>query len=115
MMRLSGEEADLIFLANTFTDSELKVFKEGDSYFISSQHFEVLEDANAVKDAAAIIAAILNGVCLLALNGTEPVTVGNAIYRNAEGKSHHYSFGEAALIHLRGIPATLTKLLEDEN
>jgi hypothetical protein len=113
-MQLSGEEPDLTFFAKTFTGRDLRVFKEGTTYFISSDRFDGLEDAWDVKREALILADILNGVGLLALNGTEPVTIGNAVYRDDAGKSGYHLLPETGVYRLRGIPATLTAMLEDD-
>lgn len=113
-MQLSGEGADLAFLEKAFNSGDIRVSKEGDSYFLSSNRFDGLADANAVKDAATVIAAMLGGACRLALNGSQPVTIGNAIYRDESGKSHYNLFAGLGEFYVRGVPAGLTKLLGGE-
>jgi hypothetical protein len=113
-MQITGEEPDLRFLAETFTGSDLKVSEEGEIYVISSERFEGLDDANAVKDVGLIMAAILNGVCRLARNGTEPIVIGNALYQDEAGGLHYHVLPEVGEIRLRGVPATLTAMLNGD-
>jgi hypothetical protein len=77
---------------------------------MSSDGFDGLNDANAVKEVALVIAAILNGVCRLALNGTEPIGIGNAIYRDDAVRSHYHLLAGTGVYRLRGIPATLANM-----
>lgn len=116
MMQLVGEGPDLAFLEQTFTSGNIKVSKEGETYVILSERFEGLTDPHAVKDVAVRLAAILDGVCRLALNGSEPLEIGNGMYRDdSTGKLHYYLMPETGHYRLRGIPAGLSALAEDAN
>jgi hypothetical protein len=111
--QLSGHDADLKALQEAFCDSEIRVSKEGAQYFLSSPRFEGLTDANAARDAAIMVAAVLNGTLSDGLNGTEPISVGNGYTRGADGKQAYTLFAGSGEFRLRGIPAGLTAFLRD--
>ena len=113
MMQLTGEEADLAPLTQSFTYGDIQVSKEDGKYLLASARFEELTDANDVKDVALIIVAILNGVCRVALNGTEPIGIGNALRRADNGKLHTYLLAGTGEFRRRGIPATMTAMRAD--
>ena len=94
LVQLTGEKFDLEDLPNCFTAPELKVVEEFDSYYLKSELFDLLQDANEVRVLAEELRDRMVGAAKLARSNFQSVDLGAVIRREEDGKRNVYLFPE---------------------
>jgi hypothetical protein len=101
-VHLQGDEFDLEQLAALFTSPHLRIRKEEGIYFLTSDRFNTLTDADAVRKAANDILEPLFGSARLRFGAQKAFNVGNLRRIEDDGRSHHYLLLEGASVKVRG-------------
>src|SRR5437588_11136550 len=104
---VSGDNSDLATLALTFSEGSVVLKKSGDRYVLASDDFEKLDDAAAVRSAAATVVTTLNAAAQLLLGSRASIKLGNVTRVHADGRREATMFAEPGGIRIRGYPASL--------
>jgi hypothetical protein len=106
-VQLDGDTCDLSQLAKSLTGTDINLTSDGEEYLLTSDRFDGLENARAVRDEAQKIAVVLNGGCRLALNSTQPLKVCGVYRCHPGGGRDVFVFPEPAVFCLRAISPTV--------
>jgi hypothetical protein len=113
MVQLSGDTSDLAALAQSLTGSDVNVSHDGQDYVLTSDQFTSSDEADAVRQKAEAIIAILNGASRLALDATQSLRVGAVYRRREDGKRAIFIFPAPAVIQVRAISPTVKVIRAD--
>lgn len=107
IIRLTGDTCDLSMLARSFTDDDIGISQDGDSYVLMPNRFAKSDDARGILEEAERLVDILKGVCYTWLHYLPSIKVGSVYRRDEYGKRHMFLFAEPLEILLRVGPAKL--------
>jgi hypothetical protein len=101
-IQLDGETIDLQLHQQAFGDSDPRLTLEDGKYFVRSDEFDALDEAEAVRNQAKQIVRTMNKALHLHNRDTRPVAIGHVFRRESDGRWKGDVFAEANL-HLRGV------------
>lgn len=105
--QLIGDTSDLAAISQSLTDSDINVSHDGQDYVLTSDDFDSSEPAEAIRQKAEKIVALLNGASRLALDAVQSIRVG-AIYRRREdGTREIHVVAEPTVIRFRSVAPTV--------
>jgi len=98
LVEVQGDPADLEELADQFESPRLSVRKEGESYYLrSSEDFDGLSNASAVRTQATELLLLLSGVANLYAGAGETVTPDVVIRQRDDGTRDRFVLGTATV------------------
>jgi len=113
-VRLSGDEAGLETLSESFSDDP-EIFEEDGNYFLWSSRFQDLEDAKEVRKTAKDIATTIRNLGEQDSLRTEELQASH-VHRIKEDGTEHVSVRlETATLGVRAGPVRITTIDEDGN
>jgi hypothetical protein len=112
-VQLTGDNADLQMLAEAFTSPDCRIEIRTEESVISSTDFDPLVSAGEVREMAKEIARALSGSSRLVLGSRRQLEVGAVYQVRDDGKRNITVFPEPGVLHLRGMPVTLSVTRSD--
>ena len=90
-LKINGDRDELESLTDEFNSSEVKIFKEGENYLLSSTAFDPLTSPDEVSDYGQSLLKKLNGIILSGVDHEyfTPIQLGG-VARRTEGKNEHF-------------------------
>lgn len=85
IVQIAGEKFDLQELSKSLTSPELCIAQEGEAFVLKSTDFNLLKDADTVRNKASEIINLINGAVKLAIGMQKPLTVDHVIKINDNG------------------------------
>lgn len=98
LVRLVGDASTLASLAQSLTNSSLRILQEREEYFLASDRFALSDDANAVYQSAKEVVEILNGASKLGLDAVPSITLGPLLWQRKDGIRDTFLFPEPVTI-----------------
>lgn len=92
IVRLEGDEFDLLDLANHVQATDSSVAKEADGFSLRAAAFQLCSEAQEVLDRANALLPILNGAAAVYVRKYRPVSIGHVIRVDDDGRRHPYVF-----------------------
>ena len=89
LVRLQGHHSDLDDLSEWVTSPDLNVKKGGKYFYLRSSEFDMLTDADAVRERALELLGIVNGASKLRSGNYSPVELDTIAWTDEEGKRRH--------------------------
>ncbi len=99
--KLAGDSFDLEALAESLVDSDAKVYREGQDFYLASDEFENFDDAKMVLATANDMVSMLSGGCRLALSSKAPIRVDGVFRLKTNGIRDAFVFASGR-IEIRG-------------
>src|SRR5450759_1716099 len=90
LLVITGEIFDLEELSKSLNSPELCVTQEGVEFILKSTDFNLLRNADDVRNKANEILSLINGAARLALGMRKPVVVAHVVKVNDDGKCHAF-------------------------
>jgi hypothetical protein len=98
LVRVTGKERDLRFLATTLREADCRVTEKDGEFHLRSSHFEALADAGEVKTAADEMIERANLVAPLRFEGYRDVLPGEVVGLEPDGSRHVTVFAKAGAV-----------------
>jgi hypothetical protein len=93
---ISGDRSDLEELCKYFNSPQLCITQQGKDFILKSTDFNLLTDANEVKNKACEIAPLINGAARLVLEMKKSLAVDCVVQATDNGKRNLFIFPNAA-------------------
>lgn len=106
-VQLVGDPTDLRMLADTFSDSEIRIAVTGEEYVLRAHEFQDLDSASSVRKRAQEIVTQLSGSSRLLLRSYEPLEVGGVYRVKDDGRRDFTVFVNAVVVRVRALPVTV--------
>ena len=96
-VQIRGESFDLRELSKSLDLPELRVTQEGQAFILKSTEFNLLKDADDVRNRAIEIVSLINGAARLALEMPKPLAVDHVVKVNDDGTHESFFTGSGGI------------------
>jgi len=95
-------------LAEALSLAECQLFKHNGAFVVKSALFDPEASAEAIRQRAIEIGALLSGAAMVLLGARRRFEIGGLARIDEAGAEHAYVFPDPAVIHLRAFPVGIT-------